>query len=566
MKRLALAALLAAVPAVVFGSTTTHYIVRTSHPFDEAVDRLPREDFEPAVRVSARIRPFHLINGFDAVLTDEQVKRMIASGEVEEIDPVVERYLLDDAIIPGQQITTWGVRAVKAPDVWPVTKGLTLNGSGPIHVAIVDTGIDYHHPELKAAYKGGKNEVTGTDDPIDELGHGTHVAGIIAAADDNEGVVGVAPAVDLYAFKVFGACDSANDADVMQAIDDIVALKNRMGGNWIVNLSLGGPQSDASEQAVFQAAEAAGVMIVAAAGNSYDDMTSGFFQTDGLSYPAAYPGVLAVGAVDSTFNIAAYSQRGPTLSVVAPGGAEPSATQAPEILSTYVSEELATDDGRHYSVLVAGALKQDGTADPNVCIPAPNFSGSFVDCKLGQTTDFPASVRGKIALIERGNITFLAKVQNAKTAGATAVVFYDNLASDPTFGGPGFTETVSGQLPDLLPVVMLSQADGQTLLSTPSAVVSANFGFESWQLQSGTSMAAPHATGVVALAWAVAPNAAAKDVQNAVVNNATDLGDPGVDTVYGHGLVNALNAAKQLNCAAFGACVPPTGRKPGLRH
>ena len=78
MKRLALFILLAALPAVAFGSQ--HYIVVTTHPFDEAVQRLPREDFDPAVRAAMRVRPFQVINGFDAELSDDQVKRMLASA------------------------------------------------------------------------------------------------------------------------------------------------------------------------------------------------------------------------------------------------------------------------------------------------------------------------------------------------------------------------------------------------------------------------------------------------------------------------------------------------------
>ncbi|HUJ14658.1 MAG TPA: hypothetical protein VL284_12800, partial [Thermoanaerobaculia bacterium] len=125
MKRVALLIVLLALPAVLLGSTQ-HYFVITSHPFDEAVRRMPREDFEPGARAQAHMRAFKYINGFDAELTDDQVKRMIASGEIEDIEPVVERHVMDDSITPGQQTTPWGISAVHAPDVWPVSKGLAL--------------------------------------------------------------------------------------------------------------------------------------------------------------------------------------------------------------------------------------------------------------------------------------------------------------------------------------------------------------------------------------------------------------------------------------------------------
>jgi subtilisin family serine protease len=80
-------------------------------------------------------------------------------------------------------------------------------------------------------------------------------------------------------------------------------------------------------------------------------------------------------------------------------------------------------------------------------------------------------------------------------------------------------------------------------------------------------MSSPHAAAVAALVWSVAPTATAQQVNDAVLNTAKDLGDPGVDNTYGHGLVDALDAAKQLNPAAFGIQppAPHTGRVPGRR-
>jgi subtilisin family serine protease len=85
---------------------------------------------------------------------------------------------------------------VRAPLVWPVAKGDGIN------VAVVDTGIDYTHPELKDRYQGGFNAITGTNDPTDDEGHGTHVAGTIAASDNGIGVVGVAPNAKIWSAKV----------------------------------------------------------------------------------------------------------------------------------------------------------------------------------------------------------------------------------------------------------------------------------------------------------------------------------------------------------------------------
>src|SRR5205823_4222592 len=164
------------------------------------------DDFDPAARHEAHVREFKVINGFAADLTDAQVAALLRSGEVQDIEPVLQRRVLADSVTAGQQTTPFGVSMVNAPAVWPVTKGAAINGTGPIHVAIIDTGIDYNSPELRRVYKGGFNFITGSNDPFDDFGHGTHVAGIIAAADDHNGVVGVAPDVDIYALKILDQC------------------------------------------------------------------------------------------------------------------------------------------------------------------------------------------------------------------------------------------------------------------------------------------------------------------------------------------------------------------------
>ncbi|HAU89113.1 MAG TPA: hypothetical protein DCW72_02440, partial [Elusimicrobia bacterium] len=97
---------------------------------------------------------------------------------------------------PSEKEIPWGVRRVNAAGAWDLTAGRGVK------VAVVDTGVDYNHPDLAPNYKGGYNAVTPGASPLDDQGHGTHVSGTIAAVKDNNGVVGVAPAVDLYGVKV----------------------------------------------------------------------------------------------------------------------------------------------------------------------------------------------------------------------------------------------------------------------------------------------------------------------------------------------------------------------------
>src|SRR5581483_1154203 len=230
MNRRLLVALLLVFPAAALAQNTQRYIVVTQHAYDEAVHALPREDFEFGARAAMRVRRFESIDGFAADLSADQVRRLSTSPEVQWIEPVVERHALDDTVVAGQQTTPYGITMVKAPQVWPVTRGRAVNGSGPIHLAVIDTGIDYKSPELQAIYRGGHNFVTASDDPLDDNVHGSHVSGIIAAADDGEGVVGVAPAIDLYALKVLNTCGSGSSEDVISAVDWVVRKKAAIGG------------------------------------------------------------------------------------------------------------------------------------------------------------------------------------------------------------------------------------------------------------------------------------------------------------------------------------------------
>lgn len=554
MKRRLLFAFLLVFPAVLFAAPTQRYIVQTRHPYAEALQALPTEDFSPGPRAAMRLHHFQFINGFAADLTADQVQRLDDSSEVTYIEPVVERHAMDDSVTPGHQTVPWGVTAVNAPQVWPVTRGQAIDQSGPIHVAVIDTGIDYNSPEFKGVYKFGTNLIAQTNDPLDDNGHGTHVSGIIAAADmgkNVEGVVGVAPGVDLYAIKMLDACGSGTSEDVIKAIEWIIQEKQAIGGDWVANLSLGSDTASPTEEAEFQKGADDGILFFAAAGNSYDATNP-----TAIAYPGGYSSVEAVGAIDNTDQIASFSQRGPNV-VVAPGVA---------VLSTFISAEVATSDGQHYAGTMPEIVKTDTppyTPLDGYCLTQPKVSAQFVPCGLGNPSDFPSSVKGKIALIQRGTLTFLAKEQNAQAAGAIGVIVYDNLdeSLQTSVFGP---YTNPSTVPAFLPYLFISQADGQALQNTPNATLTMDFGFETWALLDGTSMATPHATAAAALAWAVAPTATNTAVATAVENTATNLGDA---NTYGHGLINALAAAESLNPAAFGigATVPPTGRAMGRR-
>src|SRR6266576_3014797 len=147
---------------------------------------------------------------FAADLTASEAAALAKSEEVRYVSKVIDVHLLDDQPPPAasvdadtppryssQQFVPVGIDTVHARDVWPYAKG-----AGPINVVMLDTGIDYRHPDLKTNYVAGYDTFTKTGDPFDDNKHGTHVAGTIAATDNGFGVVGVAPETKLWAVKV----------------------------------------------------------------------------------------------------------------------------------------------------------------------------------------------------------------------------------------------------------------------------------------------------------------------------------------------------------------------------
>src|SRR5205823_10178266 len=130
-----------------------------------------------------------------------------------------------------------------AREVWPYTRGAGVN------VAVIDTGIDFTHPDLRRAYAGGYNALSPADAPRDDNFHGTHVAGTIAATDNGFGVLGVAPDVRLWAVKVLDQSGNGDSEHVVAGVDWVLSKKKELGGHWIINLSLGALEKSNIEEA-----------------------------------------------------------------------------------------------------------------------------------------------------------------------------------------------------------------------------------------------------------------------------------------------------------------------------
>jgi subtilisin len=201
-----------------------------------------------------------------------------------------------------------GVKQVKAPEAWG-----TSMGEG-IRVAVLDTGIDFNHPDLKDNYAGGVTFVEGTSTPMDDnkYGHGTHCAGTIAAARNGAGVVGVAPKASLYAVKVLDKNASGLFSWSIAGID--WCIKNRMH---IISMSLGNYCVPTAVELMCNTAWCKGLLIVAGAGNQEGNPAPP--QQSDVDYPARYKNVIAVSSIDSTDVVAPNSARGPEIDLCAPG-------------------------------------------------------------------------------------------------------------------------------------------------------------------------------------------------------------------------------------------------------
>jgi hypothetical protein len=202
----------------------------------------------------------------------------------------------------SRQQVPYGIEMVKAQEAWE-TYG--ARGAG-VKVCVMDTGIYGTHEDFTASKLSGysgSEAVTPWD--RDGNGHGTHVSGTIAAADNDEGVVGVAPDAEIYTVRVFDDSGNFYGSDVVAGAEAC-----RDAGAKIISMSLGGPSYDGDEKRIFETLYDQGIISIAAAGNDGDD---------DYSFPASYSRVMSVAAVNSNRNHASFSQYNDRVDIAAPG-------------------------------------------------------------------------------------------------------------------------------------------------------------------------------------------------------------------------------------------------------
>lgn len=246
--------------------------------------------------------------GVDATTDTERAQAASQNQDQNSVKP-------NDSLYQRYQ---WNLPIIETEPGWSITKG-----SQDIKVAIVDTGVDLNHPDLKDQLVSGFNVVNSDSPPLDDVGHGTHVAGVVGAiVNNNLGVAGMSWYNRIMPIKVLDQTGAGSTYSVAQGI--IWATDN---GAKVINMSLGNYADASFLHDAIQYAFDHDVVLIAASGND---------NTETPGYPAAYPEVFAVGAADANKNKASFSNFGDYIDVAAPGVS---------IASTYPHNQYAALSG-----------------------------------------------------------------------------------------------------------------------------------------------------------------------------------------------------------------------------
>ena len=481
-------------------------------------------------------------NGFALKIAGKEIQKIAELKGIKKIFPTRTFYATRSVSVP----------LIGAPEMWKMkdSKGNPVDGTGML-IGIIDTGIDYKHPDLGGGFGPDYKVIGGYDfgdkdsDPMDEEGHGTHVAGI-AAGDGT--VKGVAPKAKLMAYKIVsGSNSSASDSAIIAAIER--AVKDKCDA---VNLSfgsgsLGTADPDDPENKAFDNAADAGVLAAVAAGNQGSRCISTPYP---LGSPSGAPKVISVAASDD--------------------GLHPSI----EIISPEIPEYQKNITGNY--------------ADLSPKFPADK-TFEVVACGYGRKSDFYGKdVKGKIALVSRGPkganaLYFRDKDLNAEDAGAAGVIIYNNL---PGIVSPTFQVTEEDVNKKYIPAIFVTESDGMLIkglinkglkikftaisalgtaadftsmgptsdfyfkpeVSAPGVAINSTVPGGKYATWSGTSMATPHVTGAICLIKQLHPDWTSEQIKAALMNTATILKNYQNDetitwTLQGSGRINIPNAA-----------------------
>ncbi|MFS0821341.1 S8 family serine peptidase [Bacillus sp. 1P02SD] len=462
-------------------------IITDEHQFASLIERT--KTIYPSIKINHIYK--HVFSGFSVTGKRRDIQRLKTESGVQQSSPVTTYQVSVEESVPfigGEEIRGHFDK-----------KDHRLTGKG-VKVGVIDTGVDYTHPDLRRNYKGGYDLVDGDDDPMETKGvegrntsHGTHVAGIIAA---NGKIRGVAPEADIIGYRALGPGGMGTSEQVIAAIDK--AIEDKVD---VINLSLGntinGP--DWPTSLALDKATEKGIVAVTSSGNSGPMVWT-------VGSPGTSSRAISVGASTPPMTV-------PYITI---GFADRKIELQP--LQGSIPWKLQ----KKYKIVYAG---------------------------MGTEKTFPKA-KDKIVLMERGQITFTEKAVRALKAEASAVLIYNN--TDGNFSG-----SLDEELP--IPVASLSKADGEWLkkqMKSQNPVVKTSFqevkdtiasfssrgpvthtwaikpdvvapgvaidstipnGYEEMQ---GTSMAAPHVAGASAILKQAHPGWTPEQIKAALMNTA----------------------------------------------
>ena len=437
-------------------------------------------------------------------------------------NPHIEYVEADVLRMPFAQSVPYGIPMVQADQLSDAL-------AGNRKVCIIDSGYSLQHEDLapNSSSVTGTN-VAGTGNWFeDSCGHGSHVAGTMAAYNNGTGVIGVAPngKLKMHIIKVFdgASCGWAYSSSLVAAAN----LCQSAGAN-VISMSLGGGSSSRTEKNAFAGYESAGILSIAAAGNG--GTSSG--TADAMSYPASYPSVVSVAALDSNKVHATFSQENSAVELAAPG----------------VGVVSTVPFGGTHQLTVNGNTLAGFATEGAAATTISGVNGTVVN---GGICDSVGAWSGMIVLCQRGTVSFAVKVANVQSGGGAAAVIYNN--------APGDLSATLGTATSTIAAITLSDTLGATAVANVGAsgnvVNFVAFPASGYEAYNGTSMATPHVAAVAAVVWSSNPAWTNAQVRQALQASAEDLGASGRDISYGYGLIRG-KAARDYALATFGG--PPT--------
>lgn len=437
-----------------------------------------------------------------------------------------------------------------------------ITNCSSIIVAVIDSGVNYNQEDLAAnmwdgggSYpKHGYDFVNNTDDPMDQNGHGTHVAGTIGAVGNNSlGSTGVCWTARIMALRVMDATGSGTTADIVQGVDFAVT-----NGAKVINMSIGGSSYDAAYNTAITNAKSSGVVVVVAAGNEASNNDSGTTPT----YPCNYnqDNVLCVAALNQDYSLASYSNYGTTsVDIGAPGTNVVSSWPGTH---TTLSDSLDTGWNFSSSTTSNWGYKTLGYSSYPKCLVNPT-TYNYSSAKYANST---RDLAWKAFNTNGANVTLLDFyiMHNLEENKDYVSIYTKGGTGDPTSGGTdlGYVTGSSGGgrygvTLDLTSYIAATTSVGFLFESDSSGVdfgtnisvfslTNLTYNTNTYNVISGTSMATPHVSGLAAMIYAYNPNFTYTDVINAIKNGGVATSSLSGKTTTGKS-ASAIGALTYIN-------------------